>query len=60
MKRLALIRLLSMIIGGVTLLMTPSLVTALVLGEKAMLRAFLIPLSIGIALALSGAILIRK
>lgn len=52
MKRFAVLRLLAIIIGGVLFFMIPPLVTALVLGESATIRAFLIPLVIGIVLVL--------
>ena len=52
------IRLLAMIIGGVTFLMLPSLITCLVLGEASMVRAFLVPFVIGLILVLSSALFI--
>jgi len=60
MKRLATARFLAIIIGGMTLLMIPSLVAALVLKEYIIVRAFLIPISIGLLVALPSAIFIRK
>jgi trk system potassium uptake protein TrkH len=60
MKRLALIRLLAIILGIVALLMLPSLIMALVLEEFFMLRAFLVPLGIAFFLALPALLLIRE
>lgn len=60
MKRLAVIRLLAIIFALVTLLMLPSFFMALALGEDLMIRAFLIPLIIGLALALPAIIFIPK
>jgi len=60
MKKLAILRLLAVIFGVVTLLMIPSLVSALVMGETAMVRAFLIPLVIGMILILPAALFIHK
>jgi len=59
-KHLTIIRLLCIIIGGVTLFMLPSLFTAIILGEVQMVRAFLIPLITGIVLALSAVLFIRR
>ena len=59
-KRLTIVRLLFIIIGGVTLFMLPSLLTAIILGEVSMIRAFLIPLIIGIVFALSAVLFFRK
>jgi len=59
-KRLAMIRLLAIIVGGVTLFMIPSLVMALALGETFMIRSFLIPPIIGLALALPAAVFLPK
>jgi len=59
-KRLAMIRLLAIIVGGVTLLMIPSLIMAIALGETYMIRSFLVPLLIGLALALPAAAFIPK
>jgi trk system potassium uptake protein len=59
-KRLTIVRLLFIIIAGVTLFMLPSLLTAIILGEVSMIRAFLIPLITGIVLALSAVLFIRK
>jgi trk system potassium uptake protein TrkH len=52
MKKIANIRLLAIIIGGINILMLPSLIMAFALAEFAMVRAFLIPLSSGFVLAL--------
>ncbi|MDR0447081.1 MAG: TrkH family potassium uptake protein [Treponema sp.] len=52
MRRLAIIRLLAIIIGGVTLLMIPSLVLALIMRELFMLRAFIIPPAAGLVIAM--------
>jgi len=60
MKRLPTVRFLAIIIGGMTSLMIPSFVAALVLKEYVIVRAFLIPLSIGLILALSAVFFIRK
>ena len=60
MNRLAMIRLLAIIFGLVTILMIPSLVTAIVLGEFYMVRAFLIPVVIGLVLALPAAFFFPK
>jgi len=60
MKRLAVFRLLAIIMGGVLFFMIPPLVTALVLGESAMVRAFLIPLAGGLILVLSMVLFIPK
>jgi trk system potassium uptake protein len=60
MKRLATARFLAIIIGGMTSLMIPSLVAALVLKEYVIVRAFLIPISIGLLVALPSAFFIRK
>ena len=57
-NRLAMIRLLAIIFALVTLLMLPSLVMALVLREYFMLQAFLIPLAVGIFIALPAALFI--
>ena len=57
---LAIFRLLAVIIGIVALMMIPPLILALILGEAAMVRAFLIPLTIGLILALPAAFYIRK
>jgi trk system potassium uptake protein TrkH len=51
MKRLALVRLLAIILGVVALLMLPSLFLALGLGELSMLPAFLVPLGAACVLA---------
>jgi len=59
-KRLTIIRLLFIILAGVTFFMLPSLLTAIILGEVAMIRAFLIPLITGIVLALSAVLFFRK
>jgi trk system potassium uptake protein TrkH len=60
MKRHAMIRLLVFLCGTVTLLMIPSLIMALVLKEYYMVYPFLIPIIIGLALALPAAFFIRK
>jgi len=60
MKRLAVVRLLAIINGGVSLLMLPSFVTAVVLREFSMIGAFLIPMTTGLALALAATLLIPK
>jgi len=60
MKRLPTVRFLAIIIGGMTSLMIPSFVAALILKEYVIVRAFLIPLSIGLILALSAVLFIRK
>ena len=54
------IRFLAIIIGGVTVFMIPSMAMALVTGEHAMARAFLVPLAIGLSLALSAVLFIPK
>jgi len=59
-KHLSTVRLLGIIIGGVTLLMIPPLITSIVLAEVSMIMAFVIPLIIGIVLALSAVLFIRK
>jgi len=59
-KHLTIIRLLFIIIAGVTLFMLPSLFTAIILDEVQMIRAFLIPLITGIVLALLAVLFIRK
>jgi trk system potassium uptake protein TrkH len=51
MKRLALVRLLAILLGVVAFLMLPSLVLALAWGEFFMLSAFLVPLGIASVLA---------
>jgi len=60
MKRLVMARFLAIIVGGVAVLMIPSLVTAIVLDESAMVRAYCIPLLAGLVLALPALIAIRK
>ena len=60
MKRLAMLRLLAIISGIVTLLMIPSLIAAIVMGEAAMIRAFLVPLAAGVILILPAALFINK
>jgi len=60
MKRLPTVRFLAIIIGGMTSLMIPSFVAALVLEEYVIVRAFLIPISIGLILALFAVLFIRK
>jgi len=60
MRRRATARFIAIIIGGMTLFMIPSLVAALVLKEYVIVRAFLIPISIGLIVALPSALLIRK
>jgi trk system potassium uptake protein TrkH len=60
MKRLATARFLAIIIGGMTSLMLPSLVAALVLKEYVIVRAFLIPILTGLIVALPSALFIRK
>jgi len=59
MKRFAMLRLLSIIIGGVTFFMLPSLVMAFVLGEASMIQAFLFPMAAGFALFLAAVLFIR-
>ena len=56
MKRLAVFRFLAIIIGSVTFFMIPSLVMALVLGESTTVRAFIIPLAVGVVFVLSALI----
>jgi len=60
MKRLPVLRLLAIITGGVLFFMIPALVTAIVQGESAMVRAFLIPLAPGLVLVVSALIFIPK
>ncbi|MCL2878851.1 MAG: TrkH family potassium uptake protein [Treponema sp.] len=60
MKRLAVFRLLAVIIGGVLFFMIPPLVMAVVLGESAAIRGFLIPLAAGLVLVLSAVFGISK
>jgi trk system potassium uptake protein TrkH len=57
---MALIRIFAIILALVCLLMLPSLLLAVVLGEFFMVRAFLVPLAAGIILALFAIILIPK
>jgi trk system potassium uptake protein TrkH len=59
-KHLTSVRLLGIIIGGVTLFMIPSLVTSIILAEVSMIRAFVIPIITGIVLTLSAVLFIRK
>jgi trk system potassium uptake protein TrkH len=59
MKRLALVRLLAIILGVAAILMLPSLFLALGEGELFMLPAFLVPLGIVFILALPALLLIR-
>ena len=59
MKRLAMFRLLAIIIGGITFLMFPSLVMALILGEASMIRAFLLPMGAGLVLILPAVLFLR-
>ena len=54
------IRFLAIIMGGVALLMIPSLITAIVLGEASMSRAFLIPMTIGLVPAIGAAVFTKK
>ena len=60
MKRLVVLRLLLIIIGGCTFLMIPPLIVSLVLGETFMAPSFLIPLSIGLVLFLPAVFFGRK
>ena len=60
MKSSTIFRLLSIIIGGLTLLKLPSLVLAIVLGEYNMIRAFLVPLVPGLSLAFFSFFFIKK
>ena len=60
MKQLSMIRLLSIITAGVSLLMFPSLVTALILGETKMIFSFILPIIIGLTFAVSSIIFIPK
>jgi len=52
MKRLAMLRLLAIIISGVTFLMIPSFVTAIIMEETPMIWAFLVSIITGIIIAL--------
>ncbi|MDR2618121.1 MAG: TrkH family potassium uptake protein [Treponema sp.] len=60
LRRLALIRLLAIILGLIALLMIPSFVLALALQETAMSRAFLVPFAIALVLVLPAAFFIRR
>lgn len=60
LKRLAVIRLLAIITGGISLFMIPSLVTAIVLGEFYMIKAFVVPLTAALAFALIAGFFIPK
>ena len=60
MKKLAMLCLLVIIFGVITLLMIPSLVAAFITGETAMVRAFLFPLVAGIILILPAALFINR
>jgi trk system potassium uptake protein TrkH len=57
---MALIRILAIILALVSLIMIPSLITALFLGEYFMIRAFLVPLAAVLFLALLEVLLIPK
>lgn len=59
-KQLAVIRLLAIITGGVSLFMIPPLVTAIVLKETATINAFLVPVIIGFVIALAAILFIPK
>ena len=60
MRQLAMIRLLAIITGGITFLMIPSLVTAVILQETPMIRAFLIPVLCGFLVALAAILISPK
>ena len=57
---MAMIRVLAITLAMVSLLMLPSLIIAIVLGENFMLGAFTIPLAAGIILALAAALIIPQ
>jgi trk system potassium uptake protein TrkH len=59
MKRLALVRLLAMILGVTAFLMTPSLFLALAWGEFFMVSSFLVPLGAAFVLAVSALLFIK-
>jgi trk system potassium uptake protein TrkH len=59
MKRLALVRLLAIILGVIALLMLPSLFLALGTGESFMLPSFLVPLGAAFALAVPALVFIK-
>ena len=52
------IRLLAIIIGGINFLMLPSIVMAFVIGELSMIRAFIVPMGVGLVLVLPAVIFI--
>jgi trk system potassium uptake protein TrkH len=60
LHRLALIRLLAIILGLIALLMIPSFILALGLNETAMFMAFIIPLVTALVLVLPAALFIRR
>ncbi|MDR2965060.1 MAG: TrkH family potassium uptake protein [Treponema sp.] len=60
MKRPAIIRLLAIITAGVSAFMLPSLVTALVLQENSMIFPFLLPMIIGLVIAIPFILFIPK
>jgi len=60
MKRFTIIRILAIINGGISLIMLPSLVTAIVTGEFSMVAAFIIPMTIGLITAVPAIFLIPK
>jgi trk system potassium uptake protein TrkH len=60
LKWLTLLRLLVLLLGIAALTMTPSLILALVLGEKAMVRAFVPPMGIALAAALPVFLTFRR
>jgi trk system potassium uptake protein TrkH len=60
MKRFTIVRILAIINGGISLIMLPSLVTAIVMGEFSMVASFIIPMTIGLITAVPAILLIPK
>ena len=60
MKRLAMIRLLAVIVGGISFLMAAPLAVAFYQHETVMISAFLIPLAAGLILALTVVLFVPK
>ncbi|MDR2402808.1 MAG: TrkH family potassium uptake protein [Spirochaetaceae bacterium] len=60
MRALILLRILILLLGMAALMMIPSLILAIVLGEGAMIRAFALPASIVLAVALPALFSFRK
>jgi trk system potassium uptake protein TrkH len=60
MRFLKLLHVLSLILGTVALMMLPSLIFAVAAGERAMVRAFAVPMGAALAAALPALFLVRR